>query len=157
MDECSERYLYALLRRRAKFAYLIRDLFLDNGALEVLARSRGRVLTMVYAHDAPCQLMFCVTRLCRGKSLVMRELIDRHIGHEFEVGIDQGIRNRQHLAVHLLRRFRKANIVIERFRHLLHPICPHQKRQGHTDLRGLPIGLLYLSAHEEVELLVRSP
>ncbi len=77
------------------------------------------------------------------------------VRQKLEVSVHQFITDRHHFAELVARRLVDADVIAERFGHLLYAVQPFQKRRHDHDLRLLAVSFLNLPSHEKVELLIR--
>ena len=76
------------------------------------------------------------------------------IRQQFVVAEHQRVADLHYLAVHDLRRLCDADVVAQRFGHLVDAVQTFEQRYGGHDLLRLSVILLNLAPHQQVELLV---
>ena len=77
-------------------------------------------------------------------------------GSEIDRLFDQRVADPHHFAENHLGRFRDADVIALRLRHLLHAVGPFEQRHGRDDLRRLPGVALQLAPHQQIEPLIRA-
>ena len=100
----------------------------------------------------------CITRISTFSALLLK-LRDFGIAAQAQKVVPiphQIIRNRHHLAKHIVGRIRNADVVLLALAHLLYAVKPHQKRHRQNALRLLTILALQFTPDEQIEALIGS-
>ena len=95
----------------------------------------------------------------RGDRVTGQQFLDPRggqVGQQREVVVQQRVGHLHELGEHLVRLVGQADVVVQALGHLLGAVQADQQRQGHDDLRFLPVVALQGAAHQVVEQLVRA-